>query len=87
MTSTMRAVRPSRQKLGRLTAFFRYLRDPSASVLGKLFVVFAAAYVVWPADLIPDVPIVGWLDDLGVASVALAYLGHVVGRYRAPAEQ
>lgn len=42
----------------------------------------AAAYVVWPADLIPDVPLIGWLDDLGVASLAAAWLGRVLGRYR-----
>jgi uncharacterized membrane protein YkvA (DUF1232 family) len=69
-------------KVGRLRALVRYFRDPSASVLGKLFVLAAAAYVVWPMDLIPDVPIVGWLDDLGVAGIAIAFLGRVAARYR-----
>ncbi len=70
------------RRLSRVRAFARYLRDPKASLVGKLFVAAAAAYVVWPADLIPDVPLVGWLDDLGVAGVALAYLGRVVDPYR-----
>lgn len=70
--------------VGRARALVRYFRDPSASSLGKLFVLLAVAYVVWPADLVPDVPIVGWLDDLGVASFAAAWLGHVLGRYREP---
>ena len=33
------------------------LRDPSASVLGKLVIVLAMIYVVVPIDLIPDVPL------------------------------
>jgi uncharacterized membrane protein YkvA (DUF1232 family) len=61
----------------------RYFRDPAASAFGKLFVLAAVAYVVWPMDLIPDVPLIGWLDDLGVAGVAMAFLSRVAGRYRA----
>ncbi len=77
-----RSVRPPR--VGRARALVRYFRDPSASLFGKLFVFLAAAYVVWPADLVPDVPLIGWLDDLGVASLAAAWLGRVSGRYRTP---
>ena len=51
-------------------------------MLGKLFVLAAVFYVIWPLDLIPDVPIVGWLDDLGVMGLATAYLGRIVHRYR-----
>jgi uncharacterized membrane protein YkvA (DUF1232 family) len=69
-------------RVGRARALVRYFRDPAASVLGKLLVLFAVAYVIWPVDLIPDVPLVGWLDDLGVASMAAAWLGRVLGRYR-----
>lgn len=68
--------------VGRLRALVRFFRDPSASVFGKLFVLLAVVYVVCPVDLIPDVPIVGWLDDLGVASLAMAYLARTVARYR-----
>ena len=65
-----------------MKALVRYFRDPSASLFGKLFVLAAVVYVVCPVDLIPDVPIVGWLDDLGVAGVAMAFLGKVTERYR-----
>lgn len=61
----------------------RYFRDPSAGWFGKLFVLAAVLYVVFPLDLVPDVPLVGWLDDLGVASIAMAYLARVAARYRA----
>ena len=62
----------------------RYFRDGEASFFGKLFVVLSVAYVVMPLDAVPDfVPVVGWLDDLGVGAVALAFLGSVLGKYRA----
>lgn len=61
----------------------RFFRDREASLPGKIFVVLVALYVVWPADFVPDVlPIVGWLDDLGAATVAFAYLAKVSARYR-----
>ena len=72
----------SRRKVGRIRALGRFFKDRDASVLGKLFVLAAAFYVVWPADLIPDVPIIGWLDDLGVMGLATAYLSRVIGKYR-----
>ncbi|WP_394822561.1 YkvA family protein [Pendulispora albinea] len=69
--------------IGYLAAIYRFFRDPNASIVGKLFVFLTVAYVVWPIDAIPDVaPILGWLDDLGIATLALAYLGRVAARYR-----
>jgi len=70
-------------RIGRARALYRYFRDPAASLIGKLFVVLALVYVVCPVDAIPDViPIVGWLDDIGVMSLAVAWMWRVVGRYR-----
>lgn len=68
--------------IGRLRALGRFFRDRNASIFGKLFVLAAAFYVVWPADLIPDVPFIGWLDDIGVMGLATAYLSRVIARYR-----
>ena len=73
-----------RPKLGWFRALVRYYRDPSASVLGKLVIFAALIYAVVPVDLIPDVPVVGWLDDLGVMGLASAWLARVVARYRLP---
>ena len=70
-------------KIGRARALIRYFRDREASLLGKLFVLAALVYVVSPVDLIPDaIPIVGWLDDVGVMSLAVAWMWKIVGRYR-----
>ena len=70
------------KKVGRLRALLRFFKDRDASILGKLFVLAAVFYVVWPADLIPDVPVIGWLDDIGVMGLATAYLARVISRYR-----
>jgi uncharacterized membrane protein YkvA (DUF1232 family) len=69
-------------KIGRLRALARYFRDSNASIFGKLFVFAAVVYVISPVDLIPDVPIVGWLDDMGVMSLAVAFMWKMVAKYR-----
>ena len=70
-------------RIGRARALYRYFRDPAASLIGKAFVMLALVYVISPVDAIPDVvPLVGWLDDLGVMSLAVAWMWKVVGRYR-----
>ena len=74
--------RRSVPSIGRLRALVRFFKDGNASIFGKLFVLAAVFYVVWPADLIPDVPFIGWLDDIGVMGLATAYLGRVISRYR-----
>jgi len=43
------------------------LKDPAVSEGRKaLFIIAALAYLFWPFDLIPDLPLLGQLDDLGV---------------------
>jgi uncharacterized membrane protein YkvA (DUF1232 family) len=70
-------------KIGRARALVRYFRDPAASALGKVFVFATVLYVISPVDLIPDaIPIVGWLDDVGLMSLAVAWMWKVVARYR-----
>jgi uncharacterized membrane protein YkvA (DUF1232 family) len=41
-----------------------------------LIVSLGVFYGIWPIDLIPDVPIIGWVDDLGVmgATLLIAYI-------------
>jgi uncharacterized membrane protein YkvA (DUF1232 family) len=71
-----------------MSALLRFFRDPNASKLGKLFVLAVAAYIVCPIDFIPDfAPVIGWLDDLGAAGIATAYLISVARRYRAASTQ
>ncbi len=67
-----------------MSALWRFFRDPNGSKLGKLFVLATVVYVIMPIDFVPDlVPVIGWLDDLGMASLAAFYLAGVAKRYRA----
>lgn len=55
------------QKLSFPTRALRYFRDPIVPLWRKSIALLAVAYVVFPFDAIPDViPVLGWLDDLGV---------------------
>lgn len=74
------------KKLGWTTALWRYLRDGNASIFGKLLALFAVAYVIMPLDLIPDVPFIGWLDDIGVVALASAWLTRRISEYRRPSD-
>jgi uncharacterized membrane protein YkvA (DUF1232 family) len=48
--------------------YWRLFRDSRVSILAKAVLVLTLAYVVWPFDFLPDlVPVLGEVDDLGVA--------------------
>jgi uncharacterized membrane protein YkvA (DUF1232 family) len=65
------------------TRFFRYVRDPRVPLWRRLAGFLAVAYFVMPLDAIPDVlPILGWLDDLGVLSGAAFFMVREVQRYQ-----
>lgn len=51
---------------------FRLLREPRVPLLVKGVPLLAALYVISPVDFVPDIfPVVGQLDDLGIAVAAL----------------
>ncbi|WP_224363786.1 YkvA family protein [Hyalangium versicolor] len=63
--------------------FFRYLRDGRVPLWKKLAGLLAVIYFVSPVDAIPDViPVLGWLDDLGVLSAAAFWMVRQVQAYR-----
>ncbi|MBX3182785.1 MAG: DUF1232 domain-containing protein [Polyangiaceae bacterium] len=67
----------------RLFATFRFFMDPRGSLSVKLLFLGALAYLFWPLDLVPDlVPVLGWLDDLGVVGIASAFLLSSIQPYR-----
>lgn len=60
-----------------ILALVRYMRDPLVSWHRKAIVVAALIYFISPIDAIPDVaPLVGYMDDLGVITAVLKFLGH-----------
>ncbi len=65
-----------------ILALVRYMRDPGVSWHRKAIVVAGLIYFISPIDTIPDViPIVGYLDDLGVITAVLKFLGHELVPY------
>ena len=60
-----------------ILALVKYMRDPLVSWHRKASVVAALIYFISPIDTIPDfAPLVGYLDDLGVITAVLKFLGH-----------
>ncbi len=59
-----------------------YIGDPAVAVWRKLVAAVAAVYVILPIDLIPDfIPIIGWLDDLGVVGLFTWYMVRQINRH------
>ena len=59
-----------------ILALYRYMIDNHVSWHRKAIVVGALVYFIAPIDSIPDIaPLVGYLDDLGVITAVLKYLG------------
>lgn len=59
-----------------LLALYQYMVDQTVSWHRKAIVVGALIYFIVPVDAIPDLaPLVGYLDDLGVITAVLKFLG------------
>lgn len=64
---------------GLLAVLWTALRDPRTPIRAKAVAVLAAAYAVWPIDLLPDVvPFAGWLDDLVMVPLLLGLAAKMV---------
>ncbi len=69
-----------------ILALVRYMRDPMVSWYRKAIVAAGLIYFISPVDAIPDItPLIGYLDDLGVITALLKYLGHELIPYYDPA--
>ena len=66
-----------------LILFFA-IRDPRTPRALKLAAAVAIAWVVSPIDPIPDLPVIGWVDDLLVVSIGIPLL---LGRLPDPVRQ
>lgn len=63
-------------------ALYNYFRDPWVAWYRKTIVVAALLYFISPIDTIPDLtPLVGYLDDLGVITAVLKYMGSEITPY------
>ena len=68
-----------------ILALYRYMKDPFVKWYRKAIVVAALVYFIVPIDTIPDItPLFGYLDDLGVITALLKYLGSELMAYYPP---
>jgi uncharacterized membrane protein YkvA (DUF1232 family) len=59
-----------------IKALYRYMRDKYVPWYRKSIVIGALIYFISPIDAVPDLaPLVGYLDDLGVITVVLKFMG------------
>lgn len=59
-----------------IMALYSYMKDPYVSWHRKAIVVMGLVYFISPIDAIPDIaPLVGYLDDLGVVTALIKFLG------------
>lgn len=66
-------------------ALFSYMKDPFVRWQRKAIVVAGLIYFISPIDTIPDIaPLIGYLDDLGVITALLKYLGSELVPYYEP---
>ena len=62
-------------------------RQPATPIGVKLGALFVLLYTLSPIDLIPDFPIIGWVDDLAILALAIPFLlKHVPARVLAEAQ-
>lgn len=67
--------------LGRAKHLYQFFGSPQIKVAQKILVGLALAYILMPWDLIPDaIPVIGWLDDIGVGLFALGYIFYQMDR-------
>jgi uncharacterized membrane protein YkvA (DUF1232 family) len=65
-----------------LLALYKYMKDPLVKWYRKAIVVAGLIYFIVPIDAIPDMtPFFGYLDDLGVITALLKYLGRELMSY------
>lgn len=68
-----------------VVALYRYMKDSFVSWQRKAIVVAALIYFISPIDSIPDLtPFFGYLDDLGVITALLKFLGSELVPYYDP---
>ena len=65
-----------------IKALYNYFSEKNISWYRKTIVVAALVYFIMPIDAIPDIsPLIGYLDDLGVITAVIKYLGSELNQF------
>lgn len=86
-TSSACAIDPVPMKIADVA---RYVFSPAVAWWKKVFGIAALVYLVFPFDIVPDtIPILGWLDDVGLLAAAISLIARDVAKHakQAPLEK
>jgi len=68
--------------IGHLKALKRYMLDKEKPWYRKSVVIAAILYFIVPIDAMPDiVPLMGYLDDIGIVAWTIKFLGREITEY------
>jgi len=88
MARTRLPVRTSLSIASRIRRIPVYLTDSDVSLWKKLAVLAGVLYVLSPIDAVSDfIPVVGWLDDLGVLGLTYFFMMRELADYRPSADE
>lgn len=75
MTQKLAKSTASLSFVGRLRLFPRYMRDRTVPMWKKFLLILGLAYIISPVDAFPELflPIIGWLDDVGLLAILVAW--------------
>lgn len=82
-STTPRKPRGTLALLASPRGLWRFLTDKHAPKVPRVMALLAVLYVVSPFDIVPEamLPVVGWLDDIGLSAAALTWLASKAARY------
>ena len=69
--------------VARLRLLPRYFRDEEVPLWRKSMLVAGLLYILSPVDAVPEIvlPILGWLDDLGILTLLTAWTYKEIGKW------
>lgn len=71
-----------------IMSVFSYISSADISFAEKFFIIaFVLGYIISPIDLIPDVPVIGWIDDVGIGAFFVAFCNYRMNRIAASSEK
>ena len=69
------AKKAGRKAVEETLTLYYCMKDPETPLQAKIVIFGALAYLILPVDLIPDfIPVIGWLDDVGVVALVATWL-------------
>ena len=71
-----------------IMSVFSYISSSNITFAEKFFIIaFVLGYIISPIDLIPDFPVIGWIDDIGVGAFFVAFCNYRMNKIAISSEK